>query len=145
MNDAGSRRTRQRALALLLLVVGLVTPACTSSHDEDHDPRPTRNAVLDTIAASTVGDRLTVTAGVAQMPDKRSFIVRDVDLPDAGLLVLGVHPAGLRPNDLVTAEGTIALFRFEHFRSPYQLSDAAAYASFEGRKCLVSENVRSWA
>jgi hypothetical protein len=139
--------TRRRAPVLTLLLLCLVAASCTSARDAPRDeaaPTPS-GAVLDTVERVAVGDRLTITAAVVRVLAPRAFVVSDVDLPDRGLLVLGDGPAGLSRNDLVTVSGTVDRFAFDRFRFPYDLADAGAYGSFEGRKVLVASAVRSWA
>jgi hypothetical protein len=50
--------------------------------------------VLETIATTRLGQRLTLTPSVDRLLETRAFVVRDVDLPPDGLLVLGDLPAG---------------------------------------------------
>ena len=133
-----------RLVAWCLVLLACVSVfACTSSVEEVA-PEPSREppAPVDTIAASEVGDRLTVTASVTEVPPGRAFVVRDADLPGEGLLVLG--DAEVRVPVLVTVEGTVELFAFDRFRDRYELSDAASYRRFEDRKVLVADEARSW-
>jgi hypothetical protein len=125
----------------LALVACLSLLACTSS--DEATPDPSRPPPLNTIEASEVGDRLTVTASVAGVPEEGSFVVEDADLPDDGLLVLS--EAEVQVPALVTVEGTIERFAFDRFSGRYGLTDAAAYRRFDGRKILVADQVRSWA
>ena len=126
----------------LVLLACLPVFACSAPPEPEPEPEPSRRAPQATIEASEVGDRLTVTASVADVPAGRSFVVRDADLPDQGLLVLG--DAAVRVPALVTVEGTVERFAFDRFRDRYELTDAAAYRRFEGRKILVADEVRSW-
>jgi hypothetical protein len=125
----------------IALLACLALLACSSS--DEATPEPSRRPPLDTIEASEVGDRLTVTASVADVPGAGSFVVRDVDLPDDGLLVLS--EAEVQVPALVTVEGTIERFDLDRFSGRYGLTDAATYRRFEGRKILVADEVRSWA
>jgi hypothetical protein len=139
--SAGSELTR-RAGAWCLAVLGCLSLfACTSS--DEATPEPSRPPPLNTIEASEVGDRLTLTASVADVPGEGSFVVRDADLPDEGLLVLS--GAEVQVPALVTVEGTIERFAFDRFGERYGLTDAAAYRRFDGGKILVADEVRSWA
>jgi hypothetical protein len=131
-----------RLTAWCLVVLACLSVFACSSSDEP-TPEPSPSPPLNTIEASEVGDRLTVTASVADVPAGRSFVVRDVDLPDDGLLVLG--ESDVRVPALVTVVGTIERFTFDRFSDRYELTDAAAYRRFEGRKILVADDVRSWA
>lgn len=133
--------SRRLAVWWLALLVCFSASACSSS--DKATPEPSRGPLLNTIEASEVGDRLTVTASVADVLPGRSFVVRDVDLPDNGLLVLG--QAQVRAPALVTVEGTIERFTFDRFGDRYELIDTAAFLRFEGRKVLVAEDIRSWA
>ena len=126
-----------------VLFACLLVAGCTSSDDDEPRPAPTRSAVLDTIARSDVGDRLTVTATVTRVLSRRAVVLRDVDLPPGGLLVLGDVPAGLRTDDLVTVVGRIDRFAYQRFGPSYRLGSASAYAPFEGAKALVAESFRS--
>ena len=135
---------RSRSVPALLLVVFLLASGCTG-RDDEADVRPTHSAPPDTIAATRVGARLTVTASVVRLLAARAFVVRDVDLPPDGLLVLGDRPSGLRTRDLVMARGTIQVFAFDRFGTTYQLADSAPFAPYAGRKVLVADLVRSWA
>jgi hypothetical protein len=125
----------------LALLACFSATACSSP--DEATPEPSRSPLLNTIEASEVGDRLTVTASVTDVLPGRSFVVRDVDLPDDGLLVLG--EAQVRAPALVTAEGVIERFTFDRFRDRYELADAAAFLRFEDRKFLLAEDIRSWA
>lgn len=126
----------------LVFVTCLAVVACGSS--EKPTPEPSRRPPpMGTIEASEVGDRLTITASVTDVPAGRSFVVRDVDLPDEGLLVLG--EAAVQAPALVTVEGTIERFTFDRFGDRYALTDPAFYRRFEGRKVLVADQIRSWA
>lgn len=70
---------------------------------------------------------------------------RDGELPRDGLLVLGLRAPVLRASDLVTVVGDITLFSFVGLAGRYGLTEATAYAGFEGRKILTARDVRSWA
>jgi hypothetical protein len=113
----------------------------TCSKQAGGAPRPSPSAAFDTIAASEVGSRLVVTASVVAAPPGRAFVVRDADMPEQGLLVLG--QTDVAASGLVTVEGTVDLFRFEVFSDRYELTDPAPYRRFEGRKVLVADTVRS--
>lgn len=125
----------------LVLLTYFSVVACTSSDEAAPEPSPGPPPV-GTIAASEVGDRLIVTASVTDVPAGWSFVVRDVDLPEEGLLVLG--RAEVRVPALVTVEGTVQRFAFDRFSDRYGLTDAASYRRFEGRKILVADEIRSW-
>jgi hypothetical protein len=133
--------SRRLVVWWLALLACLSATACSSS--EDATPEPSRSPLSNTIEASEVGTRLTVTASVADVLPGRSFVVRDVDLPDDGLLVLG--EARVRTPALVTVEGVIERFTYDRFRDRWKLTDAAAFLRFEGRKFLLAEDIRSWA
>lgn len=136
---------RPQSSALLALVMCLILAAgCTSLANQD-EPDPTPSVHLDTVAAAGIGERLVVTASVADVLAGHAFVVQDVDLADQGLLVLGRVPADLAPTDLVTVGGTVELFTLARFGARYDLTDAARYQRFDGIKVLVADQVRSWA
>lgn len=138
---AWSQVAFRRIARCLVLLTCFSAFACSSS--DEVTPEPRRSPPLGTIEASELGDQLTVTASVADLPVGHSFVVRDVDLPDDGLLVLG--EADVRVPALVTVVGTIERFSFDRFRDRYQLAERPAYVRFEGRKILVAEKIHSWA
>ncbi len=131
-----------RLAAWCLVLLACLSALACSSPDEAAPEPSQRPPPLGTIAASEVGDRLILTASVTDVPSARSFVVRDADLPEEGLLVLG--EAAVRVPVLVTVEGTVQRFAFELFRDRYGLTDPAAYRRFEGRKILVADEVRSY-
>jgi hypothetical protein len=135
-----------RIWSVLALLTCLAASGCSAFADTaPADPEPSRRPPLDTMEASTVGDRLTVTASVTGVSSQRSFTVHDVDLPDRGLLVLAEADARVGVPDLVTVTGTVALFTFTGFQSRYGLGDVRVYQRFESRKVLLADEVRSWA
>jgi hypothetical protein len=137
--------SRDQLLPTLLLLMCLLASACTTSSDDEDPVPPTRSAVLDTIATTRLGQRLTLTASVDRLLETRAFVVRDVDLPPDGLLVLGDRPPGLRAPDLVRVQGMIQLFTFNGLGAAYHLTNAARYSRYERRKVLVADLIRSWA
>ncbi|WP_412751611.1 hypothetical protein [Krasilnikovia sp. M28-CT-15] len=139
------RLAQRTMLVSLLLASCLLSGSCSLSGGDDPEPRPTRTTIMNTIEASDVGDRLTLTAVVVRVLTASSFVVHDVDLPDDGLLVLGGSLTSMHPRDLVTVAGTIDIFTFERFRGRFVLAPAPSYDRFEGRKVLVAHDVRSWA
>jgi hypothetical protein len=135
-----------RTWSVLALLACVAASGCSAfDHAARATPEPSRPPPLDTMEASTVGDRLTVTASVTGVSSQQSFTVHDVDLPDRGLLVLAAADPRVRVPDLVTVTGTVALFTFTGFRDPYDLGDVRVYQRFESRKVLVADAVRSWA
>ncbi|GAA3347087.1 hypothetical protein GCM10020358_60550 [Amorphoplanes nipponensis] len=140
------RLAHRAAIGSLLLACCLLSGGCSPSDGDDPEPRPTQaTTIMNTIEASDVGDRLTLTAVVVRVLTASSFVVHDVDLPDDGLLVLGGSLTAMHPHDLVTVAGTIDLFAFDRFRERFSLGPASSYGLFEGRKVLVAHDVRSWA
>ncbi|MCA2219029.1 hypothetical protein [Jidongwangia harbinensis] len=130
----------------MVLAVCLALAGCDAPwRDEIPEPEPTRSAVLDTIAATDVGERLVLTASVATVLGDRAFVVRDVDLPDDGLLVLTTTSTGFRAPDLVSVEGTVRRFTFAGFKVPFGLSGPRPFQLFEGRKVLVAAKAQSLA
>jgi hypothetical protein len=128
-------------LAALILLTG-----CTPPWDRDRpDALPSRTPPPSTMERVEPGDHLTVTAGVATVFSDHVFVVRDVDLPEQGLLVLSPVPTQLEPPDLVTATGVIRLFRYAELKGPFWLGDPAPYRPFEERKVLLATDVRSQA
>jgi hypothetical protein len=136
-------RPQSSSLVVLLMCLIFAT-GCTSLTNPD-EPDPTPTPKLDTVAAAGIGERLVVTASVADVLAGHAFVVQDVDLADQGLLVLGRAPADLAPTDLVTVGGTVELFTIAHFGPRYHLTDPARYQRFDGHKALVADQVRSWA
>lgn len=137
--------------AVSVLMTSLLVAAC-SAPSRRHDtesitpaPTPAVTTPLRTIAGSAVGDELTVTAALATVLSGRSFIVRDVDLPEHGLLVLGHLPDGARPADLLTVRGVIDTFDFDRLAWTYRLAHDDRLDTFQGRKILIAQDVRSWA
>lgn len=140
--SARTRFTGRIVAWCLLLLTCFAMVACSS--DKQPAPEPSRRPPPpNTIEASEIGDRLTITASVADVPPGRSFVIRDTDLPDDGLLVLGT--AEVRVPALVTVEGTVQRFTFLAFGDRYELADPSAYRRFEGRKVMVADEIRSWA
>ncbi|MEU4214140.1 hypothetical protein [Actinoplanes sp. NPDC026623] len=127
--------------AFLLVLVG----GCTSVRHHEDDPRPRSTALLNTIEVSNVGTRLMITAGVSTVLTKQSFVIRDADLPDQGLLILGDGPAGLEPPSLVTVYGVIERFTYSRFFTTYDLGPASVYERYEGHKFLVAADITTWA
>ena len=144
MAGTGQSRCQWRLPSFLLIFV-LLTGCSVFDGTEAAEPEPTHRTVRNTVAAVSVGTRLTVTATVVSVFTATSFVVRDADLPHQGLLVLGVAAPDLRPADLVTVDGDITLFTFAGLAARYRLTDATPYADFEGRKILSARDVRSWA
>ena len=127
--------------AALVLLIG-TTAACSA----DHDPAPAVTAnpspsgiELKTIAHRAVGEHITLTAGLSRVLNDEAFVVRDVDLPVPGLLVLGELPERTRPPALVTIAGVITLYH------PEDLPENSELAAFRDHKIVVAETVRSWA
>jgi hypothetical protein len=114
----------------------------TSDRLGDHDGSIARAATpLGTLETTDTGSRIVVTAGVSAVLTTQSFVVRDVDLPAQGLLILGDVPPGLGRPDLVTAYGIIERFDYSRYVTTYDLGPASAYARYEGRKLLVADDV----
>lgn len=138
------RRLRGTTLGLWLVLILALAPACRPGcARDDAAPRPSPTALLDTVEASTVGTRLIVTAGVAEVLTPQSFVVEDADLPDQGLLVLSDARTDLHRHDLVTVYGAIDRFDYPRFASRLQLNGPGSYRPFEGRKILVAADVSS--
>jgi hypothetical protein len=135
-----------RIWSLLALLACVAASGCSVFDDAaPAHPEQSRRPALDTMEASTVGDRLTITASVTGVSSRQSFTVHDVDLPDGGLLVLTEAVPRVGVPDLVTVSGTVALFTFTGFRHRYDLGDVRVYQRFESRKVLLADKVRSWA
>ena len=133
-----------RLWAVLTLLTCVAASGCGVFDDTAKaTPEPSRRPPLDTLQASEVGDRLTVTAVVTGVSSPRSFTVYDADLPEPGLLVLAA--TAVRAQDLVTVTGSVVLFTFTRFQDRYDLGDRRVYRRFESRKALIADEVRSWA
>lgn len=146
MARPSSQRRRRPRGWLVVLAVCLALPGCDLPWgNETPEPEPTRSAVLDTIAAAEPGERLVVTASVVTVLADRAFVVRDVDLPENGLLVLTTARTAFRAPDLVSVDGVVRQFSFESFKVPFGLSDPLPFQLFEGRKALVAARVQSLA
>lgn len=138
------RGTAARLLVLLILPAGLAASGCGAFDDTvQATPKTSSRPSLNTMEASAVGDRLTLTAVVTGVSSSQSFTVQDADLPERGLLVLG--PAAVRTQDLVTVTGVVDLFTYAGFRERFRLADHRVYHRFESRKVLIADEVRSWA
>ncbi|HET6530079.1 MAG TPA: hypothetical protein VFH03_05620 [Actinoplanes sp.] len=145
-NTAPSPASRKSAGAWLVVVVCLALSGCSLPWDrEPAEPKPSRSARLNTVAAAAEGDRIVVTASVRAVLDDRAFVVSDVDLPAQGLLVLTPVAADVQTLDLVTVDGVLRRFAFQAFRVPFGLGESAPYQPFEGRKMMVAGNLTSFA
>lgn len=127
------------AAALILLTGG--ASACHAA--DEPTPAITANLspsgeALKTIANSGVGEHITLTAGLSRVLTRQAFVVRDVDLPEQGLLVLGELPAQARPPALVTITGVVTIYH------PEGLGEDSELADFRDRKIVVADTVRSW-
>jgi hypothetical protein len=131
-------RTAPVALALALAT----TSACSGG--PEGEPAPARPKYRMTIANSDVGERLTITAGVHRCLSGTSFIVRDVDLPVGGLLVVASEPVQIWYPVLVTVTGAVVVFRYANFADVLQ-GPGRLYEQFEGRKELLADDVHVWA
>lgn len=142
------RMSRPWGWMTVLSIFFLVTACTPPGHNtEPTAPSPTGSVTvpLRTIANSEVGDQLTVTAALVTAIGEWSFVVRDVDLPDQGLLTLGHLPDQARPADLLTIWGVIDMFDFDRLARTYGLVPDDRYDKFHGRKILIAREVRSWA
>jgi hypothetical protein len=143
---APSPASRRRIGAWFVMVMCLTLTGCTLPWEhEPVEPKPSRTARLDTIAATAEGERLVVTASVGAVLGDRAFVVTDVDLPDQGLLVLTPAAVQLRAPDLVTVDGVVRRFTFPAFRVPFGLAEPLPYQPFEDRKAMVAADIRSYA
>ena len=135
-----------------LLVIAVICLAPTSSCGARRDSHPPAvspptaraSAAPKTIATSEVGDPLVITAAVAAIITAQAIVVSDVDLPEQGLLVLGVVPGDLERRDLVTVKGVVDKFDFTHFAARYRLEHPDRYRKFTNRKIVLAHAVRSW-
>jgi hypothetical protein len=117
---------------------------CSSSPQPTPEPSSTR--IEDTITATDVGDHLVVTASVTRVLDERAFVVQDVDLPTAGLLVLcRTAPPTLTPPDLVMVDGHVQQFSYPGFSPLYRLTGPARYRPWEKVKILVADDFKKLA
>jgi hypothetical protein len=134
-------------VALLIFLVAACTSPGRWRGMEPTVPSPAGSAAtpLRTIADSEIGDQLTVTAVLVTVISERSFIVRDVDLPDQGLLTLGHLPTHAGPPDLLTLRGVIDKFDFDRLAWVYGLLPDDRYEKFRDRRILIAHDVRSWA
>lgn len=143
-------RCHQLSVPAVIVLIFLMT-ACTAPGrwhgTAPVEPSPTVSAAapLRTIADSEIGDQLTVTAALVTIISARSFVVRDVDLPDRGLLALGHLPDEVRPADLLTMRGVIDTFDFDRLAWTYGLVPDDRYDRFRDVKVLLAHDVRSWA
>jgi hypothetical protein len=127
------------ALAAIVVLFGLV--GCSSSPQPTPEPSSTR--IEDTITATDVGDHLVVTASVTQVLDERAFVVQDVDLPSAGLLVLcRMTPPTLTPPDLVMVDGHVQQFSYPGLSPQYRLTGPDRYRPWGKAKILVADDIK---
>jgi hypothetical protein len=133
-------------MAAMATTGALALFACTSPAPEPQ-PRtlPSSSFALKTIKVLDVGDQIALTARVRSAPDTKAMIVGDVDLPRAGLLVLGSWAGPLHSSDLVMVTGAVATFSFKRFAGTYGLSRESAYVPFENQKFVLAEKVQSFA
>ncbi|GAB7046658.1 hypothetical protein [Catenuloplanes indicus] len=87
------------------------------------------------------GDRIIITAAVDQRLDARAFIIRDVDLPAAGVLVLDPAATPIAAPQLVTVHGIVRRFAYGAHAPGYGLRDPDAYRAFETAKVLRAEHI----
>ena len=132
---------RHACAAALVLLTGAAASCSAGYHPVPAitaNPSPS-GVVLKTIANRAVGEHITLTAILSRVLNDEAFVVRDVDLPDQGLLVLGELPTRTSPPALVTVTGVIAVHH------PEDLLQDSALADFVDRKIVVADTVRSWA
>ncbi|MEU4244720.1 hypothetical protein [Actinoplanes sp. NPDC026619] len=138
---------RRPACGGLLALLAGTAAACTPDREPmpavTADPSPS-GVALRTIANHKTGDRITLTAGLSRVLNDQAFVVRDVDLPDQGLLVLGRVPAGTRPPALITVSGVIAVLDSDLAGIPDDLDATADITPFRNRKIVIADTVRSW-
>ncbi|GIJ44051.1 hypothetical protein Val02_09370 [Virgisporangium aliadipatigenens] len=131
-----------RARFVVLAACLLVAAGCRAA--PERAPSGDRTTVAaDTVGRARLGARLVVTAAVVKRLGAYALVVEDVDLPAQGLLVFARHPVDADPPVLVTAAGTVAVFRGTDF-APDQLEDRRLFAPFEGRRALLSAEVKVW-
>lgn len=134
-------RSWPRLLVLVIAVAatagcGLFGPAQAA------EPRPSQPAANDTISRSRLGAELVVTATVAKPITGETFVVKDADLPTAGLLVLAGDGVDLDSHDLVTVRGRVQLFDLGLVTFRSRPADTTVYTGFE--RMLVADEVRNW-
>ncbi|MEU8230441.1 hypothetical protein AB0C12_12670 [Actinoplanes sp. NPDC048967] len=137
------RAAARLSSALTLLACVTVSGCGAFDNTAQAAPESSSKPALDTMEASDVGDRLTVTAVVTGVSSPHSFTVYDADLPERGLLILSATP--VRTQDLVTVTGSVVVFAFSRFQDGYDLGDRRVYHRFESRKALIADEVRTWA
>jgi|SRR3954447_7408834 hypothetical protein len=140
MSGSVARRVG-RTLSAIVMLCGAV--GCSGGPQPTPEPSPTR--IEDTITAADIGEHLVVTASVTHVLEERAFVAGDVDLPQAGLLVLSRVPPGLAPPDLVVIDGHVQQFSYRSFGPLYQLTGPARYRPWENGKVLVADDIRSLA
>jgi hypothetical protein len=135
---------RRSGLGLLVVLALSLLPAAGCRAAPERTPSDTRaTAPSDTVSRARLGARLVVTAAVVKRFGAYALVVEDVDLPTGGLLVFARHPVDADPPVLVTAAGTVAVFRGTDF-APDQLDDRRLFAPFEGRRALLAAEVKVW-
>jgi hypothetical protein len=135
---------RRRPVLAVLASITLLAAGCGHPQEQAPPPPRTTHAVRGTMSGAAVGDRLVITASVDRVLSAGSFVVRDVDLPAEGLLVLAAHaPDGLAPAVLLQLDGTVALFRYRDIPRAL-LGEASLYRVYEGKKVLIADRVQAW-
>ena len=130
---------RRLLIGVLATATALVSGACT----EDEPPRrperhsgPPRTKFRD-------GAVVTVTGVVGHVYRPTAFTLNDVDLPEAGLLVLTAVPQQLRVRDLATATGTATRFAAVPF-TDLALQNRLTEAGHADAMVLRADNVVSY-
>jgi hypothetical protein len=132
--------TRQWCRAGLVAVL-LLGGCSTDGPAPRPSPSPETSTPSGTVERSDVGDRLTLTAVVERVLGPRSFVVRDADLADVGVLVLTTRPVEVAVPDVVVVAGTVTVFRYARSGGD-RLGDQRAFRQYEGRKALLAQTVR---
>jgi hypothetical protein len=127
--------------SLLAMLVVAVCGCAGPAPDPRPSPEPSLSSPVGTIARLELGDRIIITATVDRRLDTRAFVIRDADLPAAGLLVLDPAGTDVAAPLLVTVHGMIDRFSFATRVAGYGLHESALFGPFEGVKALIAERV----
>jgi len=136
---------RHAAVVRLLLaasLTGSLTGPLTACGDEEPPPQPSpspRSTV--TLTSLVPGTQVTVSAAVQAVLSPSSFVLTDVDLAPAGLLVVARAPAPVAEREFVTVDGWVVQFHYAELRV-HGLAAPVAYARYEGQPSLLADRVR---
>jgi hypothetical protein len=129
------------AVVRLLLAVSLAAALAACGGDEPlPQPSPSPRSTV-TLTRLVPGTQVTVSAAVQAVLSPSSFVLTDVDLAPAGLLVVARAPAPVAEREFVTVDGWVVQFHYAELRGQ-GLAAPAAYARYEGQPSVLADRVR---